>query len=68
MEAYMRTGKVKWFNEDKRFGFITGDDGVDVFVHLTDLVPGQMIREGDSVRFDLADAKKGQKAVNIQVI
>lgn len=64
----MRTGKVKWFNEEKRFGFITADDGEDVFVHITDLAVGQTLREGDKVRFDLAPSKKGEKAVNIQVI
>lgn len=60
----MKTGTVKFFNGLKGFGFITGEDGVEVFVHVTGLI--DQINEGDKVTFDLADGKKGVNAVNVK--
>ena len=58
----MKTGKVKFFNESKGFGFIvTDDDQAEVFVHHSGLI--EKIRENDSVEFELIDGKKGQNAV-----
>ena len=62
----MATGKVKFFNETKGFGFITPEDGsADVFVHSSGLV--DKIRENDSVNYDVENGKKGINAVNVKV-
>jgi CspA family cold shock protein len=60
----MPTGKVKFFNEGKGFGFITDDNGNDVFVHASAL--SETLREGDEVSFEVEQGKKGPNAVNIQ--
>lgn len=59
-------GKVKFFNEMKGFGFIIGDDGNQVFVHKTALGDGVILKENDSVTFDVEQGDKGLKAVNVQ--
>ncbi|MBF0329431.1 MAG: cold-shock protein [Nitrospirae bacterium] len=64
----MAKGKVKWFNESKGFGFITNDEGGDVFVHYS-AVQGsgfKSLSEGQAVTFDIADGPKGPKAENVQ--
>lgn len=63
-------GTVKWFNADKGFGFITGDDGVDVFAHFSQIqVDGfKTLEEGQKVSFEIAQGPKGPQAENIQVI
>ncbi|MCC7571011.1 cold shock domain-containing protein [Candidatus Micrarchaeota archaeon] len=61
-------GTVKFYNVVKRFGFISGDDGKDYFVHLSGLKPGTKLQEGDKVRFDSEDGEKGLKAVNVEKI
>jgi len=63
----MSKGTVKFFNDSKGFGFIT-EEGVDKdhFVHVTGLI--DEIREGDEVKFDLQEGKKGLNAVNVEVI
>jgi CspA family cold shock protein len=62
------TGKVKWFNESKGFGFITPDDGSkDCFVHYT-AIQGNGFRtlaEGEQVEFDVAEGQKGPAAENV---
>ena len=61
----MPTGKVKWFNNAKGFGFIQPDgDGNDVFVHITSLHASNVesLRENDSVSYDLVDGKDGRAA------
>jgi len=64
----MATGTVKWFNDAKGFGFITADDGTDAFVHYSDIVGNgfKTLKEGEAVEFELADAEKGKKAVNVR--
>lgn len=64
----MQTGKVKFFNTGKGFGFITPDGGgKDVFVHANDL-GGAQINEGDKVEFEVVQGKKGPQASNVRVI
>jgi CspA family cold shock protein len=63
----MATGKVKWFDTKKGFGFIQQDGGPDVFVHYS-VIGGDGFRnlqEGQPVEFDLQDSEKGPKAVNV---
>jgi cold shock protein len=65
----MPTGKVKFFNADKGFGFITPDSGgTDVFVHVSALQYGDVLREGQAVSYDLGqDRKTGKsKAENVR--
>ena len=59
-------GKVKFFNRTKEFGFITGDDGKDYFVHVTGLVGTGSLNENDVVEFDTEQGEKGLKAVKVK--
>lgn len=62
----MNTGKVKFFNESKGFGFIVDDDSSkEYFVHISGLV--DEIREEDDVTFDLKEGRKGLNAVNVKL-
>ncbi len=58
-------GRVKFFNEMKGFGFITGDDGKEYFVHQTGLNPGISLHENDAVTFDVEEGTRGPKAINV---
>jgi len=62
----MVTGIVKFFNRVKNFGFITGDDGRDYFVHVTGLKPGVDITEGDKVSFEATEGERGPKAEKVE--
>jgi CspA family cold shock protein len=63
----MKTGKVKFFNTTKGFGFIVDDEtGKDVFVHVSGLK--QDIKEGDKVTYEVEQGKKGLNAVNVQLL
>ena len=66
----MSKGTVKWFNNQKGYGFITAEDGKDVFVHFSGLnMEGfKTLEEGASVEFDITDGAKGPQAVNIEVV
>lgn len=59
-------GKVKFFNVMKEFGFITGEDGKDYFVHRTALKDNITLNENDSIIFDVEQGDRGLKAVNVR--
>ncbi|MCG2722586.1 MAG: cold-shock protein [Thermodesulfovibrionales bacterium] len=63
----MAKGTVKWFNDSKGFGFITSEDGSDVFVHHSSIQGSgfKSLAEGDSVTFDTENGPKGLKAINV---
>ncbi len=63
----MINGTVKWFNESKGYGFISREDGSDVFVHYSSIDGGgfKTLLEGDSVSFEIEDGSKGPKAINV---
>jgi len=63
----MATGTVKWFNEVKGYGFLTTEDGNDIFVHYTS-IEGEGFRtlnEGEEVEFEITEGAKGPQAVNV---
>ena len=67
----MSTGKVKWFNEKKGYGFITRDDGAkDIFVHFSAIQSNgyKTLSENQAVEFDEEQGDKGPKAVNVRVV
>nr|AWM66410.1 Cold shock-like protein CspLA [Enterococcus faecalis] len=64
----MEQGTVKWFNADKGFGFITREDGNDVFVHFSAIQGDgfKTLEEGQAVTFDVEDSDRGPQAVNVE--
>ncbi|NWF54303.1 MAG: cold-shock protein [Syntrophaceae bacterium] len=63
----MSKGRVKWFNEQKGFGFISQDNGDDLFVHFSSIQQEgfKVLLEGDEVEFEIAQGKKGLQAINM---
>ena len=66
----MATGKVKWFNAEKGFGFIEQEGGDDVFVHFSAIQSDgfKSLDEGQEVSFDIEEGQRGPQAVNVQKI
>lgn len=66
----MEQGTVKWFNDAKGFGFITRQNGEDVFVHYTAIQTNgfRSLQEGQSVQFEVVKGKKGWQAENVQAV
>ncbi len=66
----METGKVKWFNESKGFGFIERDSGDDVFVHFSEIQGDgfKTLAEGQAVEFEVTQGPKGDQASNVRGI
>jgi len=65
----MNYGTVKWFDNEKGFGFITGEDGSDIFVHFSDIVGEgfRSLEEAQSVVYTIGENDKGMKATNVVV-
>jgi len=66
----MAKGQVKWFNEKKGYGFISQEEGDDIFVHFSG-IKGEgfrTLREGDEVEFEITEDKRGPKATNVVVV
>ena len=66
----MVTGTVKWFNESKGYGFISRDEGDDVFVHYSEIQGDgfRTLREGDKVEFEVTQGQKGPQAVKARKV
>ncbi|HEY7136289.1 MAG TPA: cold-shock protein [Acidimicrobiia bacterium] len=64
----MATGTVKWFNSEKGYGFISREDGPDVFVHFSNIqMQGyKTLEEGQRVEFEVAQGRKGDEAQNVR--
>jgi len=61
-------GKVKWYNFRKGYGFLSGEDGEDVFIHNTDVPKGIILKEEDEVEYDIEKTDKGLKATNLELL
>lgn len=66
----MANGKVKWFDSAKGFGFISSEDGTDVFLHFSAIVADgfKTVEEGQSVTFEVVKGAKGPQAANVQIV
>jgi CspA family cold shock protein len=66
----MATGKVKWFNEQKGYGFISRDDGDDVFVHFSEINASgfKTLAENQEVTFEIKEGPKGLQATNVMAL
>jgi len=65
----MPNGKVKWFSAQKGFGFITQENGEDVFVHFSGIQGSgyRSLEDGQAVTFDVEQGRKGLQAINVQI-
>ena len=64
----MPTGKVRFYDEEKGFGFIASDDGRDVFLHASAVPEGTTVRKGSRVEFGVVDGRRGPSALSVSVL
>lgn len=69
-DRHLATGTVKFFNAEKGYGFITREEGADIFVHFSNIegTGYKTLEEGQNVEFDIAPGRKGDEAQNVRVI
>lgn len=63
-------GQVKWFDSKKGYGFITGENGKEIFVHFSGILTDgfKSLNEGQNVEFEVGNGAKGEQAVNVKVV
>ena len=64
----MPTGKVKWFDAERGFGFLATDEGEEVFLHASALPEGTVVKPGAKVEFGVVDGRKGKQALSVRVM